>query len=212
MSSFPDVIYIFKIFPFGKLVDRYRIGNTQVYSNKKEMKKATIMEKYLKIGVISSTHGLKGEVKVYPTTNDMKRYDDLVDVIVDMGKEHLVLEIQQVRYFKKMVILKFKGINHINDVEKYKGRELLVSRENAVKLEEDEYFIADLIGIKIYSDDGKEGVLADVLETGANDVYVVDFEEMGQVLIPAIKKCILEVDMEARQMKVHLMDGLIDFQ
>jgi len=82
------------------------------------------MEKYLKIGVISSTHGLKGEVKVYPTTNDMKRYDDLVDVIVDMGKEHLVLEIQQVRYFKKMVILKFKGINHINDVEKYKGREL----------------------------------------------------------------------------------------
>jgi len=167
------------------------------------------MEKHLKIGIVSSTHGLKGEVKVYPTTNDISRYDDLVDVIVDTGKEHLVLEIQQVRYFKKMVILKFKGIDHINEVEKYKGKDLLVTRENAVKLEENEYFIADLIGLKVLSDDGKRGTLTDVIETGANDVYIVDFEEIGEVLIPAIKACILNVDMVEKQMNVCLIEGLL---
>jgi len=167
------------------------------------------MEQFFRIGTISSTHGLKGEVKVYPTTSDIHRFNDMVDVIVDTGREHLVLEIQQVRFFKKMVILKFKGIDHINDVEKYKGKDLLVTRENAVKLEEDEYYIADLLGVKVHSDDGKTGTLLDVIETGANDVYVVDFEEIGQVLIPAIKDCILKVDIEGRQMEVHLMEGLI---
>jgi 16S rRNA processing protein RimM len=167
------------------------------------------MEQFFKIGIISSTHGLKGEVKIYPTTSDITRYNDLDDVIVDTGREHLVLEIQQVKYFKKMVILKFKGIDHINDVEKYKGKALLVTRENAVKLQEDEYFIADLLGLKVVSDDGKTGTLVDVIETGANDVYVVDFEEIGQVLIPAIKDCILNIDMEAGKIEVHLLDGLI---
>ena len=167
------------------------------------------MEQFLKIGIISSTHGLKGEVKVYPTTSDIHRFNDMIDIIVDTGREHLVLEIQQVKFFKKMVILKFKGIDHISDVEKYKGKDLLVTRENAVKLEEDEYFIADLIGVKVLSDNGKIGTLVDVIETGANDVYVVDFEEVGKVLIPAIKDCILKVDIEGRQMEVHLMEGLI---
>ena len=167
------------------------------------------MEQFFKIGIIASTHGLKGEVKVYPTTSDISRFNDLEDVIVDTGRNHLVLEIQQVKFFKKMVILKFKGIDHINDVEKYKGKDLLVTRENAVKLGEDEYFIADLIGLEVLSDDGKTGTLVDVIETGANDVYVVDFEEMGQVLIPAIKDCILKVDIEGRQMEVHLLEGLI---
>jgi 16S rRNA processing protein RimM len=167
------------------------------------------MEDFFKIGIIASTHGLKGEVKVYPTTSDIRRYDDLLDVIVDTGKEHLVLEIQQVKYFKQMVILKFKGIDHINDVEKFKGKDLLVTRENAVKLEEDEYFIADLLGMKIISDDGREGTLIDVIESSANDVYVVKFEEIGEVLIPAIKDCILNIDIEDRVMNVHLLDGLL---
>jgi 16S rRNA processing protein RimM len=167
------------------------------------------MEKFLKIGIIASTHGLKGEVKVYPTTNDIRRYDELIDVIVDTKDGHLVLEIQQVKYFKKMVILKFKGIDHINDVEKYKGKDLLVTRENAVKLEEDEYYIADLLGMKIISDDGKVGTLVDVIESSANDVYVVEFEEIGEVLIPAIKDCILNIDIEGKVMNVHLLDGLV---
>jgi len=167
------------------------------------------MEQFFKVGIIASTHGLKGEVKVYPTTSDISRFNGLEDVIVDTGREHLVLGIQQVKFFKKMVILKFKGIDHINDVEKYKGKDLLVTRENAVELGEDEYFIADLIGLKVLSDGGKTGILVDVIETGANDVYVVDFEEIGQVLIPAIKDCILKVDIEERQMEVHLIEGLI---
>jgi 16S rRNA processing protein RimM len=167
------------------------------------------MEKFFKIGIIASTHGLKGEVKVYPTTSDIRRYDDLFDVIVDTGKEHLVLEIQQVKYFKKMVILKFKGIDHINDVERYKGKDLLITRENAVKLDKDEYYIADLLGMKIVSDDGRVGTLMNVIESSANDVYVVEFEEIGEVLIPAIKDCILKVDIEGRVMNVHLLDGLV---
>jgi len=167
------------------------------------------MEQIFKIGIIASTHGLKGEVKIYPTTSDIHRFNDLEDVIVDTGREHLVLEIQQVKFFKKMVILKFKGIDHINDVEKYKGKDLLVTRENAIQLEEDEYFIADLLGVKVNSDDGKTGTLVDVIETGANDVYVVDFEDIGQVLVPATKECILKVDIEERQMEVHLLDGLL---
>ena len=107
------------------------------------------------------------------------------------------------------MILKFKGIDNINDIERYKGRPLLVSREDAVELHEDEYYIADLIGMKVKTDDGETGTLKDVIETGANEVYVVEFEKYGEVLIPAIHECILDVDVEKMQMEVHLLEGLV---
>ena len=167
------------------------------------------MEQLLQVGVISATHGIRGEVKVFPTTNDANRFCDLKKVILDTGKGQLPLEIQQVKFFKQFVILKFKGIDDINEIEKYRGKPLLVTREHAVALAEDEYFIADLIGLKVVTEDGKDGILKSVIETGANEVYVVDFAEHGEVLIPAIKQCILAVDMEARVMKVHLLEGLL---
>ena len=168
------------------------------------------MEQFLQVGVIASTHGLRGEVKVFPTTNDAHRFKDLKKVILDTGTEQLPLEIQGVKFFKQFVIVKFKGIDNINEIEKYKGKSLLVTREDAVPLAEDEYFIADLIGLKVETDDGMNGVLKDVIETGANEVYVVDFEEHDkEVLIPAIKQCILDVNMDARIMKVHLLEGLL---
>ena len=106
------------------------------------------MEQFLQVGVISSTHGLRGEVKVFPTTDDAARFHTLKNVVLDTGREKLDLEIQSVRFFKQFVIVKFKGIDNINDIEKYKGKSLFVTRENAVELEEDEYYIGDLIGME----------------------------------------------------------------
>lgn len=167
------------------------------------------MSDLLQVGAILDTHGLKGEVKVFPTTDDASRYDDLKDVIlIDKEKKQIPLTVEAVRYFKNLVIVKFKGIGHINDVEKYKKCNLYVTRENAVELEENEYFVADLIGLKVISDEGEMlGEIADVLTTGANDVYIVRGGK-EELLIPAIKQCILEVSLEDRTMKVHLLDGL----
>lgn len=167
------------------------------------------MEQFLQVGVISSTHGVRGEVKVFPTTDDPERFTELKNVILDAGRTQIPLEIQGVKFFKQFVILKFKGIDNINDIERYKGRPLLISREDAVDLEEDEYYIADLIGMRVVTDEGERGTLTDVIETGANEVYVVEFENLGEVLLPAIHDCILDVDIEEMQMQVHLLPGLI---
>ena len=169
------------------------------------------MEQFLQVGVISSTYGLRGEVKVFPTTDDAARFQTLKNVVLDTGREKLDLEIQSVRFFKQFVIVKFKGIDNINDIEKYKGKSLFVTRENAVELEEDEYYIGDLIGMEVYTDDSEErfGVLKDVMETGANEVHIITSENHGEVLLPAIRECILDIDVEAKKMKVHLMEGLL---
>lgn len=168
------------------------------------------MEELLQVGVITSTHGIRGEVKVFPTTDDAARFRELTEVMLDTGKETLSLEIEGVKFFKQFVILKFKGIDNINDVERYKRCPLLVKREDAVELEEDEYFIADMIGLKVITDEEEEfGTLKDVIETGANDVYVIGRADGSEVLIPAIKECVLDVDIPGRRMKIHVMAGLV---
>ena len=168
------------------------------------------MEKQLQVVVISSTHGVRGEVKVFPTTDDVTRFRQLKKVYLDTGREMLPLEIQNVKFFKQFAILKFKGIDNINDIEKYRGKSLMIDREDAVDLDEDEYFIADMIGMKVCTEDGSEfGTLKDVMETGANDVYIIDSLEHGEVLIPAIRECILDVDMDEERMTIHLMEGLV---
>ena len=167
------------------------------------------MEQFLQVGVISSTHGIRGEVKVFPTTDDAARFKKLKKVLLDTDREQVELEIQSVKFFKQFVIVKFRGIDNINDIEKYKGKSLMVPREDAVQLEEDEYYIADLIGMEVYTDGGRFGTLKDVMETGANEVYIIDSDEHGEVLVPAIHDCILDVDVEKQTMKIRLMDGLI---
>lgn len=167
------------------------------------------MEDLLQIGVITTTHGVRGEVKVFPTTDDPMRFKKLKQVILDTGKEQIELEVAGARFFKNLVILKFKGIDNINDVEQYRQKSLYVTRENAVPLGENEYFIADLIGLKVVSDEGEKlGTLSDVLQTGANDVYVVSKENTPDLLIPAIRDCIRQVDIESGTMQVHLLAGL----
>lgn len=167
------------------------------------------MEDLLQVGVITTTHGVRGEVKVYPTTDDPKRFLDLENVILDDGKIKRDLEIENVKFFKNLVILKFKGIDNINDIEKYKKAGLFVTRENAVELSEDEYFITDLIGLSVVTDEKEEiGILSDVFQTGANDVYVVSQKGQKDILIPAIHECILDVDLKEHTMEVHLLPGL----
>lgn len=167
------------------------------------------MEQFLQVGVISSTHGIRGEVKVFPTTDDAARFKKLKKVLLDTGKERLELEVQSVKFFKQFVILKFKGIDNINDIEKYKGKSLLVPREDAVPLGDDEYYIADLIGMEVFAGNARFGVIKDVMETGANEVYIIDSDKHGEVLVPAIRQCILDVDVENKKMQIRLMDGLV---
>ncbi|MCI5934389.1 MAG: ribosome maturation factor RimM [Lachnospiraceae bacterium] len=169
------------------------------------------MENLLQVGAILDTHGLRGEVKVFPTTDDPSRYDDLEEVeLLTKEGNYLHLEIERVRYFKNLVIVKFKNYDHINDIEQYKKCNLYVTRENAVELEADEYFVADLIGLTAKTDEGEElGQIKDVLTTGANDVYVIDTKE-GELLVPAIHDCVQEVDLEAGVMTLHLLPGLRD--
>lgn len=169
------------------------------------------MEDLLRVGVITSTHGIKGEVKVFPTTDDPMRFLDLKNVILQAKRENLSLEVENVKFFKNMVILKFKGINNINDIERYKGCDLMVTREDAVPLEENEYFIADLIGLKVVTDKGEDfGILKDVMQTGANDVYVVETFDKKEVLLPYIEECILDISLEKGIITAHIMDGLVD--
>lgn len=166
-------------------------------------------EDLLRIGVITSTHGIRGEVKVYPTTDYPEQFEELETVFLDVNENLLPMEIEKVRYFKNMVILKFKGYQTINDMEPYKGKDLLITREQAVPLEEGEYFISDLIGSRVVTEDKKElGELFDVLETGANHVFLVKKPDGRELLLPYIPDCVLEIDIEAKLVKVHMMEGL----
>lgn len=165
----------------------------------------------LKVGVVTSVHGIKGEVKVFPTTDDSRRFKKLKQVYLDTGKEMLPLEIEGVKFFKQMVIVKFKGYENPDDVMKFRQKELWIDRKDAVRLSKDEYFIADLIDMEVCDEEGTLiGTLKDVISTGANDVYAVETPEGKEVLFPAIKQCVLNVDTEARKMTVHVMEGLLD--
>ncbi len=169
------------------------------------------MMDYLKIGGIISTHGLKGEVKVYPTTQDVHRYDVLDTAYIEMPSGKIPVHVERVRYFKNLVIVKFRGLDRIEDVEGYLKHDLYVSREDAIELGENEYFVGDVIGLKVITDDGRVlGILDDVMETGANDVYVIASQEDPgkEILLPVIRDVILETSLEEGYIKVHLLPGL----
>jgi len=169
------------------------------------------MEDRFQVGIITSPHGIAGEVKVFPTTDDIRRFQKLKHVILDTGREELHLEIAQVRFSKQMVILKFREFQNINEVERFRGKSLYVTRENAVNLEKDEYFIADMIGMNVVATNGEDlGILKDVMQTGANDVYIVEEPDGTELLLPAIHDCVRDVDMNRRVITVFLMPGLRD--
>ena len=167
------------------------------------------MDEWIKVGIVTNTHGLHGEVKVFPTTDDAKRFLDLEEIVLNNGTQKKRLEIERVRFFKNMVILKFKGFDNIDDVQKFRQKELLVTRDQAVPLEENEYFIADLIGLSAVSDTGEDlGEVADVLQSAANDVYVIRKSGAEDLLVPAIRECVKQVDIQNGRITLHLLPGL----
>ncbi|MBQ9277187.1 MAG: 16S rRNA processing protein RimM [Lachnospiraceae bacterium] len=169
------------------------------------------MEDIFRIGVITSTHGLRGEVKVFPTTDDVERFKKLKKCFIRTKDKDIEVEKNTCKFFKNMVILSFKEFNNINDIEKYKGCDLYVTRENAVPLKEDEFYISDIIGAEVLLENSEKlGVLSDVLKTGANDVFVVKLSDKKEVLIPVIKEFVPEMDVEHKKVTVKLMKGMLD--
>ena len=167
------------------------------------------MDDLLKVGVIANTHGIAGEVKVFPTTDDIKRFKKLKTVILEPEKENIVLHITQVKFVKNMAVLRFAEYNNINEIQGFRGKGLYITRDQAVPLAKNEYFIADLIGLRVYSTEGEDlGELTDVITTGANDVYVVKNTDGSELLLPAIRQCVKEVDLTAGKLTVYLMPGL----
>lgn len=167
------------------------------------------MEQYLQVGVITTTHGVRGEVKVFPTTDDPQRFKELTTVLMENGTAYTKLDVSGVKFFKNQVILKFRQFDNINEVEKYRGRGLFVSRSEAVPLAEDEYYYGDLIGLRALLSDGSSGQLTQVIETGANDVYEITMDrDKKKILVPAIRQCIKKVDLEQGTMEIDLLPGL----
>lgn len=169
------------------------------------------MEQFLRIGVITSPHGVKGEAKIYPTTDDARRFEDADEVVIVKEDRKIKASVTGVKYFKNMVIAKLSCFETPEEVKKFAGFDIMVSREHAVPLQEGEYYIADLIGCMVISDEGEHiGSLIDVIQTGANDVYLVKTPEDKEILFPVIDECVKEVDIENGKVVVHIMPGLID--
>lgn len=168
------------------------------------------MQKKLEVGQIVNTFGIKGEVKVTPFTDNINRFDDLKKVYVKTKKEDKLYKVENVRYHKNMVLLKLEGIDNPEQAELLKNAFIEIDREDAVPLKEGQFFIADLIGLEVYTDEGKLlGKVDDIYNTGANDIYVVKDELGKQILLPGIKEVIKQVDLESEKIIVHLIPGLI---
>ena len=168
------------------------------------------MTKYLEIGQIVNTFGIKGMVKVKPFTDDIRRFDRLEKVYIKKQNEKKEYQIEEVKYHKEMVLIKFKGIDNIDAANLLKNSYLIVDREKEEPLEEGRYYIVDMLGIDVYTEEGNLlGKLDDIYNTGSNDIYVVKDELGKQVLLPALKEVIKQVDIENRKMVVHLISGLI---
>lgn len=163
------------------------------------------------VGAITRPHGVHGEVKVFPMTDDVKRFKKLKKTLVENGSGMDELECESARFFKQFVILKFKDHDTVESMAKYCGKGIFVTRADAVKTGKDEYFIADLIGMTAVDEANHlTGTVKEVIATGANDVYSIELDDGRQLLLPAIKQCVESVDTESGIMKIRILDGLLD--
>ena len=167
------------------------------------------MSEFLEIGQIVNTFGIKGMVKVAPFTDDITRFDDLKNVVVVTRKERKTFEIEEVKYHKNMVLLKLKGIDKVEEAENLKNSYLEIERSQAAKLDEGTYYIVDILGLEVYTDNNQFlGRVNDIFNTGSNDIYVVKDEMGKQILLPAIKEVIQKIDLDNNKITVHLLKGL----
>lgn len=169
------------------------------------------MENFLEIGQIVNSYGLKGQMKIVPFTDDITRYSKLKTIYIEINKQLKEFKIEEVKYHKNNVLIKLEGINDINDTEQYKNCYVKIDRKDAVKLPKDSYFIIDLLGLEVFTEEDNIllGKIVDVFPTGSNDVYVVKDELGKQVLLPAIGEVIKNVDIPNKKMIVKLIKGLV---
>lgn len=164
----------------------------------------------LEIGQIVNTFGIKGMVKVKPFTDDIKRFDKLKNICVEKNHTKKEYEIEEVKYHKDMVLIKFKNVDTVEQAEMLRNSYLTISRDSVEELEEGRYYIVDMLGLEVYTDEQIQlGILEDIFNTGSNDIYVVKTQEGKQILLPAIQDVIKQIDMENKKMIVHLLPGLI---
>ena len=166
------------------------------------------MVDYFEIGHIDNTHGLKGELKVRSYSSTIKRFEELNSILIQNGNDYDNYEIEKVRYQNDIVLLKLKDVDIIEDAEKLKGKSIYIKRENAKSLDEDEYYIADLLGSEVYEEDTLLGTLEDIFSAGAADVYVIKRKGKDDLLLPALKSVVLETDVANKKIKVRIPEGL----
>jgi 16S rRNA processing protein RimM len=169
------------------------------------------MKEYFEIGQIVNTSGLKGFLKIKPFTDDIKRFNKLTTIYISINNELQEFQIEEVKYIKNMVLLKLKGIDTIEEAEKYKNYYIQINKKDAPELKKDSYFIADIENCDVYEQDTNKylGKIIEVFSTGSNDVYVVKNDKGKQILLPAIKEVIKNVDVENKKIIVKLLEGLI---
>lgn len=168
------------------------------------------MQEFLEIGQIVNTFGIKGMVKVKPFTDDITRFDNLEKVYVVTNKTKKEYEIEDVKYHKDMVLIKFKGVDKVEDAELLRNSYLKVNRRDEPELEEGTYYIVDLIGLDVYSDEGDTlGKVEDIFNNGSCDIYAIKDELGKQLLLPAISDVIKEINLEEKKIVVHILKGLI---
>lgn len=169
-----------------------------------------MMLEYLEIGIVANTHGVKGELKVMPLTDDPARYNKLKKVFIEIKNIRTEYEILNIRFYKQFVLMTLKGIDDINKAMLLKGARVVIHRKDAVKLPEDTYFICDILGCGVYEGEKFLGEVYDVISTGSNDVYAVRDKEGKEILIPAIGHVINNIDVGDRRIDVTLPKGLVD--
>lgn len=164
----------------------------------------------MRIGKIIKPHGVRGEIKVFPTTDDVKRYKKGIQVILKTKTQQKELLVEQVKFFKNLVIVKLESIDSMDQAEELRDGELYVTRDHAIELNEGEYFICDVIDSEVVNENDEViGTLVDVMSTKANDIYVIKTTEGRELLLPVIEECVLNVDIEHQRVKVHVLPGLL---
>ena len=169
------------------------------------------MEDHFRIGVITRPHGVLGEMKVYPVTDDIKRFKGMKEILMGPPEgqkgDLSTVRVEGVRFQKNMVLLKLSGIESPEEARKLSQYQLYVKREDAIPLSDGEYYVSDLIGLSVLSEKGEKlGILKDVLKTAANDVYVVKGER--EILVPAVKEYVLSIDLPKGEMTVLFVEGM----
>ena len=167
------------------------------------------MTDYFEIGKIVNTVGVNGELKIFPTTDDAKRFGLLDTASIILNDTLITKAIKNVRYHRNLVMMKLDGVNDVTGANALRGGVIIVERAEALPLAENEYYLKDLLGAAVHTESGEDlGVLRDVIFTGANDVYVVQGADGKDLLIPAISQCVLQVDIASKQIVVRLLEGL----